>query len=147
VSRDGVLQDVEEFDYEFWHLFREEATEMNPQHRLFLKVTYEALTDAGISIHNMKSDRMGLFVDVINSSYHLYTKSIVTDSFLRENRGFIASSISARTAYHFNIRGLNITIQTNCASSIVTLFQVYDAIRTGRCDIAIVGDVSVQLFE
>jgi amino acid adenylation domain-containing protein len=147
VPRAGVLQDVEDFDYEFWHLSREEATEMDPQQRLFLEVTYEALTDAGISIHNMNSGRVGLFVGAANPSYHLYTESIVTDPFLRENRGLIAPSISARTAYHLNISGPNITIQTNCASSTVAFSQAYDAIRLGRCDIAIVGGVSVQLFE
>ena len=94
----------------------------------------------------MPGGRIGIFVGSANHAYHLYTESVATDAFLRENRGFVAPSISARTAYHLNIRGPNVTIQVNCASSTVALSQAFDAIRLGRCDMAIVGGVSVQLY-
>ncbi len=147
VKKAGILQDVEDFDHKFWNLSQEDATEMDPQQRLFLEVAYEALTDADIDIHNMNGGRMGIFVGAANPSYHLYTDSVATDAFLRENRGFVAPSISARTAYHLNISGPNVTVQTNCASSTVALSLAFDAIHLGRCDTALVGGVSVQLYE
>ncbi|OAA78214.1 amino acid adenylation domain protein [Akanthomyces lecanii RCEF 1005] len=151
VPHAGALDNVEHFDHKFWHLSREEATEMDPQQRLFLEVAYEALTDAGYNMDNSKNSefggRAGLFVGCANNSYHLYTESVATHSFLKENRPMIAPSISARTAYHLNIRGPNATIQTNCASSTVALSLAFDSLRLGRCDIAVVGGVSVQLFE
>lgn len=147
VPKAGVLDNIEDFDHEFWNLSEEEATEMDPQQRLFMEVAYEALVDAGIDTQNMPSGRIGIFVGSANHAYHLYTESVATDAFLRENRGFVAPSISARTAYHLNIRGPNVTIQVNCASSTVALSQAFDAIRLGRCDMAIVGGVSVQLYE
>lgn len=151
VPHAGTLDNIEDFDHKFWHLSREEATEMDPQQRLFLEVAYEALTDAGYNMDNSKNSefgaRAGLFVGCANNSYHLYTESVATDSFLKENRPMIAPSISARTAYHLNIRGPNATIQTNCASSTVALSLAFDSLRLGRCDIAVVGGVSVQLFE
>ncbi|KAM3505259.1 hypothetical protein MY10362_003058 [Beauveria mimosiformis] len=151
VPQAGSLDNVEEFDHEFWHLSREEATEMDPQQRLFLEVAYEALTDAGYDVgHGGNPEcgaRAGIFVGCANNAYHLYTESVATDSFLKENRPMVAPSISARTAYHLNVRGPNVTIQTNCASSSVALSLAFDSLRLGRCDIAIVGGVSVQLFE
>ncbi|KJZ80421.1 hypothetical protein HIM_00271 [Hirsutella minnesotensis 3608] len=147
VPRAGVLDDIEDFDNDFWNLTEEEATEMDPQQRLFMEVAYEALTDAGIDGRHAPGERIGIFVGSANHAYHLHTESVATDSFLRENRGFVAPSISARTAYHLNVRGPNVTIQTNCASSTVALSQAFDAIRLGRCDMAIVGGVSVQLYE
>ncbi|KAH8706253.1 hypothetical protein BGZ61DRAFT_493214 [Ilyonectria robusta] len=147
VQRAGVLDDIEDFDNEFWNLSEEEATEMDPQQRLFMEVAYEALVDAGADLQNLPGGRIGIFVGSANHAYHLHTESVATDTFLRQNRGFVAPSISARTAYHLNIRGPNVTIQTNCASSTVALSQAFDAIRLGRCDMAIVGGVSVQLYE
>ncbi|KAF5139466.1 Hybrid PKS-NRPS synthetase TAS1 [Metarhizium anisopliae] len=147
VNRAGALQDVEDFDHEFWNLSEEDATDMDPQQRLFLEVAYEAFADAGITPANIDSGRTGVFIGSATQNYHLYTEGVVADSFLRENRGFVAPSISARTAYHLDLRGPNVTVQTNCASSTVALSLAFDAIRSGRCDTALVGGVSVQLFD
>lgn len=147
VPKAGMLEDVEDFDHAFWHLSKEEATEMDPQQRLFLEVAYEALTDAGVDLSTMEGGRVGIFVGSANGSYHHHTESVTSDPFLRQNRSSMAPSISARTAYHLNISGPNVTIQVNCASSTVALSQACDAIRLGRCDMALVGGVSVQLYE
>lgn len=151
VPQAGTLDYVEDFDHEFWNLTEEEATEMDPQQRIFLEIAYEALTDAGCDVGSGASSnlgsRVGLFVGCANNSYHLYTESVAKDPFLRENRPMIAPSISARTAYHLNIRGPNVTVQTNCASSTVALSLAFDSLRLGRCDVAVVGGVSIQLFE
>lgn len=145
----GALASIEDFDHTFWHLSREEATDMDPQQRLFMEAAYEALRDAGIDPRDGTNvgTRTGLFVGSANHSYHLHTESVVSDNFIRENRGFVAPSISARTAYHLNISGPNVTVQTNCASSTVALALAFDSLRLGRCDVAIVGGVSVQLFD
>jgi amino acid adenylation domain-containing protein len=123
VPKAGMLDDVEDFDHAFWHLSKEEATDMDPQQRLFLEVAYEALTDAGVDLSSLNGGRTGIFVGSANGSYHQHTESVVSDPFLRENRASIAPSISARTAYHLNISGPNVTIQVNCASSTVALSQ------------------------
>lgn len=152
VPKAGVLDNIEEFDPAFWHLSEEEATEMDPQQRLFLDVAYEALTDAGYFHQDDETmvktkERIGLFIGCANNAYHLHTESVASDPFLRENRGFVAPSISARTAYHLNLTGPNATVQTSCSSGTVALSMACDAIRLGRCDTAVVGGVSVQLFE
>ncbi|KAF4471968.1 amino acid adenylation domain [Fusarium albosuccineum] len=147
VPKAGRLDHTEDFDPDFWNLSEEDATEMDPQQRLFLEVAYEALFDAGINAREMRGERMGVFVGSANPAYHLHTESVASDSFLRENRGFVAPSISARTAYHLDLRGPNMTIQTNCASSTIALSQAFDAIRLGQCDMAIVGGISVQIYD
>jgi hypothetical protein len=152
VPKAGVLSDIEEFDPEFWHLPEREATDMDPQQRLFLDVAYEALTDAGYFSNGEqplvnRKERIGLFVGCANNGYHLHTESVAADPFMRENRGLVAPSISARTSYHLNLTGPNATVQTSCSSGTVALSMACDAIRLGRCDTAVVGGVSVQLFE
>lgn len=150
VSRAGVLSKIEAFDHLYWNLSAEEATDMDPQQRLFLEVAHEALEDAGIETrgpNKTDTSRIGIFVGAAQHAYHLQTESVVSDAFQRENRGFTAPSLSARTAYHLDLAGPNVTVQINCASSTVALSPAVDEIAMRRCDVAVVGGVSVQLFE
>lgn len=109
VPRAGTLSDIEAFDHRFFNLSAEDATDMDPQQRLFLEVAHEALADAGIATTTREgrgvmtdASRIGVFVGAAQHAYHLHTESVVSDAFARENRGFTALSLSARTAYHLN---------------------------------------------
>jgi acyl transferase domain-containing protein len=120
---------------------------MDPQQRLFLNVTLQALEDAGLDTFSDTNNSVGVFVGAATNQYHTITDPVYGDPFQRANRGFVAPCISARTAYHLNLHGPNVTINTNCASSTVALSLAVDALRSHRCDVAVVGGVSVQLFE
>ena len=147
MPRAGTLSNLEAFDHEFWKLSRKEATDMDPQQRLFLTVALEALEDADIDTFQDVKNNIGIFVGAAANKYHTVTEPVYGDAFQRANRGFVAPCISARTAYHLNLHGPNVTINTNCASGTVALSLATDALKNGRCDTAIVGGVSVQLFE
>ncbi|KAF2733364.1 acetyl-CoA synthetase-like protein [Polyplosphaeria fusca] len=151
VPRAGILSNIEAFDARFWHLSDEDATDMDPQHRLFLEVAHEALVDAGIDVFadagKHAAKKIGVFVGSANPSYHQYTESTSSNAWLRENRALAMPSISARAAYHLNLTGPNVTVQVNCASSTVAFSLACDALRLGRCEVAIVGGVSIQLYE
>ena len=146
VPKAGILSGVEEFDHEFWNLSKGEATDMDPQQRLFLETALHALDDAGIDTSVEHQEKIGIFVGAAPNVYHTITKPVWGDAFQRANRGMIAPCISARTAYHLNLHGPNVTLNTNCASSTVALSLAVDQIHSGRCTVAIVGGVSVQLF-
>lgn len=147
VPRARTLFDIEEFDADFWNLTREEATDMDPQQRLFLTATLHALEDADIDPFSDETNNIGVFVGAAANQYHTITDAVFGDPFQRANRASVAPSISARTAYHLNLHGPNVTVNTNCASSTVALTLAVDALRNRRCDVAVVGEVSVQLFE
>lgn len=147
VPRAGTLSGIEEFDAKFWKLTREEAADMDPQQRLFLNMTLQALEDAGLDPFTDANNNIGVFVGAAANQYHTITDPVFGDPFQRANRGFVAPCLSARTAYHLNLHGPNVTINTNCASSTVAMALAVDALRSRRCDVAVVGGVSVQLFE
>lgn len=147
VPRVGSLSGVEDFDHSFWKLTREEAMDMDPQQRLFLTAALQALDDARIGTFKDQANKIGVFVGAAANRYHHFTQAVAGDAFQRANRGFVAPCISARTAYHLNLHGPNVTINTNCASGTVALSLAIDALRNHRCDVAVVGGVSVQLFE
>ncbi|KAF4631120.1 hypothetical protein G7Y89_g7005 [Cudoniella acicularis] len=146
VPRAGTISNMEDFDHRFWNITREEVMDMDPQQRLFLEVALHALNDASIDPFSHQKKNIGIFVGAAQNSYHTFTDPVHGDAFQRANRGFVAPCISARTAYHLNFRGPNITLNTNCASGTVALSLAVDALRNKRCDVAIVGGISVQMF-
>lgn len=147
VPQAGLLDNVEEFDHDFWNISKEEATDMDPQQRLFMEVALEALDDAGVSVSQTESNNIGLFVGAPQNSYHTVTNAVYGDAFQKANRAMIAPCISARTAYHLNLHGPNVTLNTNCASGTVALSLAVDELNSGKCDMTVVGGVSVQLYQ
>ncbi|KAH6654887.1 amino acid adenylation domain protein [Truncatella angustata] len=147
VPRAGTLSSIEDFDANFWKLSREEAADIDPQQRLFLTATLQALEDAGVDTLSDTNNNVGIFVGAAANQYHTVTDPVYGDAFQRSNRGIVAPSISARTAYHLNLHGPNVTVNTNCASGTVAMALAVDALRNRRCDVAVVGGVSVQLFD
>lgn len=45
--RNGKLKDLSKFDASFFSIHAKQATTMDPQLRMLLEVTYEAIVDAG----------------------------------------------------------------------------------------------------
>ena len=88
---------------------------MDPQQRLFMDVAYDALADAGIEISHTKSNMIGLFVGAAQNSYHTVTDTVYGNVFQKANRAMIAPCICARTAYHLNLCGSNVTLNTDFA--------------------------------
>ena len=128
----GTLSGIEDFNHEFWNLSKEEAMDMDPQQRLFLETALHALDDAGIDTSARTSGNIGTFVGAAPNVYHTTTKPVWGDAFQRANRGMIAPCISARTAYHLNLHGPKVTLNTNCASSTVALSLAVEQHRRSR---------------
>lgn len=145
VPRRGVIDDVEAFDHEMWNLTKEEATDMDPQQRVFLDVVLSALEDAGLDpFQSMQNrNRTGLYVGAATNTYHTITQATFGDAFTRANRALVAPSISALTAYHLNLQGPNITLNVNCASSTAALSVAVDHLTAGFCDTAVAGGVAI----
>ena len=126
---------------------REEATDMDPQQRLFTEVALEALDDADIEVSRTESNTIGLFVGAPQKNNHTVTVAVYGYAFQKANRAMIAPCISVRTAYHLNLHGPNVTLNTNCANGTAALSLAVDELSSGKCDVAVIGGVSVQLYQ
>ena len=147
IPRAGLLDGIEGIDHNFWNIPREEATDMDPQQRLFTEVALEALDDADIEVSRTESNTIGLFVGAPQKNNHTVTVAIYGYAFQKTNRAMIAPCISVRTAYHLNLHGPNVTLNTNCANGTAALSLAVDELSSGKCDVAVIGDVSVQLYQ
>jgi len=66
-SRFGKLKDLHSFDASFFKIPPKQAHIMDPQLRIMLEVTYEALIDAGVNPSTLKKSHTGVFIGVYSS--------------------------------------------------------------------------------
>ncbi len=141
----GTLDDVAGFDPEFFGISRREAVEMDPQQRLALEVTWEALEDAGVVPSMLKHTRVGVFAGAMWNDYAVLTAGSPDAYQQHTATGNDTSIIAARISYALGLHGPSLTVNTACSSSLVALHLACQALALDECDTAIVLGVNLLL--
>ena len=74
-TRGGYLSDIKGFDAEFFALSKMEADNIDPQQRMALELTWEALEDARIPASSLRGEKVGVYIGCL-----LYTSPSPRDS-------------------------------------------------------------------
>ncbi|KAJ5314084.1 uncharacterized protein N7443_000968 [Penicillium atrosanguineum] len=139
-------EDVGLFDAPFFNITLQEARSMDPQQRLMLECTYEALENAGIANHEIAGSTVGVFAGASSPDYEFNNTRDIDSIPMYASTGAAVSLQSNRISYYFDLHGPSITIDTACSSSLSALHIASQSIKNGECSIAIVGGCHLNLL-
>ncbi|WP_239739800.1 MULTISPECIES: polyketide synthase [Luteibacter] len=143
----GVLDGVSDFDASFFGMSPREAELTDPQQRLFMELCWECMERAGY-VPDGQEAPVGIFGGMHNATY--FQKHISGRPDLVEKLGAFQvmlgnekDYVASRVAHKLNLTGPAISLNTACSTSLVAIVQAFDALRAGRCAMALAGGSSI----
>lgn len=147
VKARGIINKADEFDPQFFAINPRLAELMDPQHRVFLEIAWEALEGAGYDPQKYDGS-IGVFGGCRNNTYY-YTNVLPNTELVEKIGSFQVMTanekdyIATRTAYALNLRGPAVNVQSACSTSLLAIAQAVDSIRNGQCEMALAGGVAI----
>ena len=144
----GFLDGFDHFDAGFFRISPLEARIMDPQHRLLLETAVESLEDAGYG--DPAGLRVGVFATASQNGYQ-WTNVRASAAVLAatdETQIALANApdfLATRISFKLDLHGPSVTVAGACASSLVALHLAAQSLRTGDCDLAVVGAASLTV--
>ncbi|MEM7594059.1 MAG: SDR family NAD(P)-dependent oxidoreductase, partial [Cyanobacteria bacterium P01_A01_bin.83] len=141
----GFIDDVDQFDPQFFGITPREAQAIDPQQRLLLEVSWSALEHAAIANNQLAGSNTGVFIGISSSDYSQLRFHYGTDVDAYLGTGNAHSIAANRLSYLLDLKGPSLAVDTACSSSLVALHLASQSLKTGECDRAIAGGVNLML--
>ncbi|MBP3325587.1 MAG: acyltransferase domain-containing protein [Coprococcus sp.] len=145
VRAKGKLDEIEYFDAGFFGYTEQEASYLNPQHRIILECAYNALLDGGYS-ENKKKLPIGVYASEDTNTYMFnlmkdpHKMNDISQIMMLNAKDFLSTTIS----YKLNLFGQSVNVQCGCSSSLVAVHMACQALLSGDIDMALAGGVTVH---
>lgn len=145
----AYLEDIDLFDYVFFGLSPKEAKLMDPNQRIFLQTAWSVIETSGYGGGKIKGTKTGVYLGFhsnLSSKYAQMIADAEPQSLSMALTGNVAGIIPSRIAYLLDLRGPTMLVDTTCSSSLVALHLACQGIRSGDCDMAIVGGTHIDVL-
>ncbi|RAU94257.1 polyketide synthase [Mycobacterium colombiense] len=146
VTRWGAfLDDVGGFDCDFFGMTEREAIAIDPQHRLLLETSWDAVEHAGLDPASLSQSQTGVFVGLTHGDYELLSADCGAAEGPYGFTGTSNSFASGRVAYALGLHGPAVTVDTACSSGLMAVHQACGSLGSGESDLTLAGGVVVTL--
>ncbi|KAL1582008.1 hypothetical protein WHR41_09313 [Cladosporium halotolerans] len=148
VAADGahlLEQDVSAFDAPFFGITTEEAKAIDPQARMLLECSYEALENAGLKVESISGSDTGCYVGSFDLDYHQMLMGDFENAPRYSGTGTAFSLLSNRLSWFYNLKGPSLSLDTACSSSLVGLHLACQSLSTGESSMAMVCGAKLLL--
>ncbi|HEU4411962.1 MAG TPA: amino acid adenylation domain-containing protein, partial [Polyangiaceae bacterium] len=144
----GSLDDLACFDAAFFGIGDDEARLLDPQHRHFLEVAWQALEDAGYAPRRVPG-RVGIYAACGPNGYLrqnlVPSGRAATAGAKRLRQTNDRAALPARASHALGLRGPSVLVETADSSSLVAAHLACQALLDEECDLALVGGASLNV--
>ncbi|MCI0485403.1 MAG: polyketide synthase, partial [Blastocatellia bacterium] len=147
VKAGAVIEGADLFDANFFRYSPREAELLDPQHRIFLECSWEAIERAGYCPDTYKG-LVGIFAGTSLSTYlldNLLDNGVASEDSFQVMIGNDKDFLSTRVSYELNLKGPSINVQSACSTSLVAVHLACQSLLSYQCDMALAGGVSIQV--
>lgn len=149
-NKAGYLDQIDEFDYEFFKISPIEAQVMDPIQRILLQTIFHAFDDAGYTPDRLNGTKTGIFIGYTpGSTKDNYSTNIFHNNpelIKYSNVGNMPCMVPSRASYLLNLKGPTMIIDSACSSSLVAIHDACMSIKNGTCTMAVAGGIRLHSF-
>ena len=142
-----TLEEVESLDAFFFGFSPREAELLDPQHRLFLECSWQALEDAGYTAEKHGA-MAGVYGGTCVNTYMANLRASLSQNDsagrLQTLLGNDKDYLATRVSYKLGLEGPSVSVQTACSTSLVAVHLACQGLLAGECDLAVAGAVAVR---
>ncbi|SCG47854.1 type I polyketide synthase [Micromonospora rifamycinica] len=143
IARGNFITGIEEFDTEFFGITPREAELMDPQQRILLEVTWEALEHAGIVPRTLAGTDAGVFVGLCSGDYGSRLLEDLPGIEAWTGIGAASCATANRISHVLDLRGPSIAVDTACSASLVAVHLACQSLRLAESTVAIAAGVNL----
>ena len=140
-----IDKDVSTFDPNFFGIPPPEAHAMDPQQRIQLETTYEALENAGMPLDHVRGSNTSVYIAIFSRDYDRMMYKDTSDIAKYHMIGVGEAIAANRISYILDLKGPSMTLDTGCSGSLVALHQACQSLRNSESDMALVGGTNLIL--
>jgi acyl transferase domain-containing protein len=145
--RAGILPEIDQFDPTYFGISPREAQTLDPQHRLLLETSLEAMEHAGIAPDTLVGSATGVFVGITTHDYGDIVRAGGPEtSDVYSGTGSALNAAAGRISFTWGFQGPCVAVDTACSSSLVAIHLAARSLRNGESDLALAGGVNVILL-
>jgi acyl transferase domain-containing protein len=139
---EGLITDDDElkFDCALFGMSPNDAKRLDPQIKMMLSATWEALERAGLDQSALHNSNTGVFTGQQVSSIAGWRPPFGATA--GDVPGKSGSMIANRISFHFNWMGPSFSVATACSSGITALDAALKSLSLKECDVAAFGAVN-----
>jgi acyl transferase domain-containing protein len=138
----GFLNEVDQFDANFFGISANEAVAIDPQQRLLLEVSWAAIEDAALTLEQIAGTETGVFIGVAANGYEALLQA-GRDQTAYTSMGASNAIAANRISQHFDLQGASIAVNTTCSSSLIAVDLACQNLWTGKSPLALAGGVNI----
>ena len=145
----GFLDHIEQFDPAPFGLIPRDVRAMEPQQRLMLEATWDALMDAGIPADSLQGERVAVIIGHMIEDYSRERIAVLGEDTVNRSldvftvMGMSRAALSGRISFLLGLTGPSMTLDTACSSALISVHLACRSLWTGESTMALAGGVNL----